>query len=160
MDAAVITKNLTDKEKDQLLKEILGEKYNSAGDNLPVLKNVIDVIGYVDTSLTVAELLPIVNTILSGSRVLTVVASGASVFSIFLFPVASMISIIDAYQSGHKMYAYRAIAYTLTAWAYNKPIPPSSMRILSNLRTGNLVAREKIVNEYKQVWAKTPVSTN
>lgn len=158
MDTVVITKNLSEKEKEELLKEVLGEKYSSAGKNLPVLKKAIDIIGNVSDVLTVAELIPIINTLLSSSRFFSIVSSGASVFSIFLFPVATMISIIDAYQTGHKMYAFRAIAYTLTAWAFDKTIPVSSNRVLSNLRSGDLVRRQRIVQEYKQIWAKTSQS--
>jgi hypothetical protein len=104
---------------------------------------------------TFAELVPAINTVVAGSRILSVVGSGASVFSIFLFPVAAMIDIIDAYQIGHTMYAYRAIAYTVTAWAYSKPIPSCSMRVLSNIREGSIVAKQGAVNEYKLLWAKT-----
>jgi len=56
------------------------------------------------------------------------------------------------------MYSYRAIAYTLTAWAFGKQIPASSQKILSNLREGNLVAKQNIVSEYKQLWQKTSQS--
>ena len=158
MNTAVLAKPLSDKEKEELLKEILGSEYNSAGNNLPILKSSIDIIGHFDTAFGVAELIPFINTALSSSRVFGFVASGASVFSIFMFPVASMISIINAYQVGHQMYTYRAIAYTLTAWAFDKPIPVSSQRILSNLREGNVVAKQKKVNEYKQLWQKTSQS--
>lgn len=158
MNTTVLAKPLSDKEKEDLLKKILGSEYDSAGNNLPILKSSIDIIGHFDTAFGLAELIPFINTALSGSRILGLVASGASVFSIFMFPVASMISVINAYQVGHQMYSYRAIAYTLTAWAFDKPIPVSSQRILSNLRAGNHVAKQNIVNEYKQLWQKTSQS--
>ncbi len=75
--------------------------------------------------------------------------------SIFLFPVSSMINILDAYQVGHKMYAFRFIAYTITAWAYDKPAPASSVKILNNLRGGDLVSKKSIVNEYNKIWRET-----
>lgn len=158
MNTAVISKKLSEKEKDDLLKEILGTEYSSAGNNLPVLKSAIDIIGHFDTAFGLAELIPLINTALSSSRIFGLVVSGSSIFSIFMFPVASMISVINAYQVGHQMYSYRAIAYTLTAWAFGKPFPVSSQRILSNLREGNLVAKQKKVNEYKQLWQKTSQS--
>jgi hypothetical protein len=158
VNTAVLANRLSDKEKEDLLKEILGAEYSSVGNNLPILKSAIDVIGHFDTAFSLAELVPFINNALSSSRVFGFVASGASVFSIFMFPVASMISVINAYQVGHQMYSYRAIAYTLTAWAFGKPIPVSSQKILSNLREGNLVAKQKIASEYKQLWQKTSQS--
>lgn len=160
MSAVISNKKLTDKEKVDLLREILGEKYSSVGNNLPLLKNTIDAIGYVDTSFSVAQLIPYVNTIITSSRLMTFVGSGASLISVFLFPVAAMISVINAYQVGHQMYAYRAIAYTLTAWAFNKPIPNSSQRILSNIRKGGLVANQSAITEYKKVWESTSRSVS
>lgn len=158
MNTNVLSKSLSDKEKEDLLKEILGSEYSSAGNNLPILKSAIDIIDHFDTALALAELIPVINTALSSSRIFGFVASGASIFSIFMFPVASMISVINAYQVGHQMYSYRAIAYTLTAWAFGKPVPASSQRILSNLREGNLVAKQKKVEDYKQLWQKTSQS--
>ena len=138
-----------------MLREILGEKYSSVGNNLPLLKNAIDTIGYIDTSFSAAQLLPYVNTLITSSRLMVFVGSSASFISIFFFPVAAMISVINAYQVGQQMYAYRAIAYTLTAWAFNKPIPNSSQRILLNLRSGSLVVSQSDVTEYKKLWAIT-----
>lgn len=155
MNTVISNKKLTEKEKVDLLREILGEKYSSVGNNLPLLKNAIDSIGYIDSSMSAAQLIPYVNTIITSSRLMTFVGSSASFLSIFLFPVAAMISAINAYQVGHQMYAYRAIAYTLTAWAFNKPIPNSSLRILLNIREGGLVANQSAVAEYKKVWETT-----
>ena len=155
MNTVISNKKLTDKEKVDLLREILGEKYSAVGNNLPLLKNAIDTIGYIDTSFSAAQLIPYVNTVITSSRLMAFVGSGASFISIFLFPVATMINVINAYQVGHQMYAYRAIAYTLTAWAFNKPIPNSSQRILLNIRSGGLVANLSAVTEYKKVWENT-----
>lgn len=155
MSNKTVKNKLSDKEKDDLLKEILGSEYSASNTNLPVLKKSIDLISNIDTAFTFAELIPAINSVLAGSRILSVVGSGASVFSIFLFPVAAMIDVLDAYQVGHRMYALRSIAYTVTAWAYGNSIPASSMRILSNIREGKVVVKQQIVNEYKQLWAKT-----
>ena len=98
MNTAIANKKLTDKEKVDLLREILGEKYSSVGNNLPLLKNAIDTIGYIDTSFSAAQLIPYINTIITSSRLMAFVGSGVSLISIFLFPVATMISVINAYQ--------------------------------------------------------------
>ena len=152
MDAAVATKKLTAREKEELLREILGHQYSSVGNNLPVLNKVIDNINYVDNAFTLAELVTFTNTILTGSRFLTVAASGASVLSIFLSPVSHMIAEINAWQTGHKMYAYRAVAYTLTAWAFNRSMPSGSPAVISNIRSGAPVRKQSVVQEYHKAW--------
>jgi len=155
MDTMIARKNLSEKEKEDLLREILGTEYTSVGNNLPILRNVIDVVGHVDTAFTLAELVPIINGALSGSRVIAFVSTGASIFSIFMFPVAALISVANAYQVGHKMYSFRSIAYTLSAWAFDKPIPVSSKRVLSNMRRGMVVVKKEIIDEHNKLWSKT-----
>jgi hypothetical protein len=155
MIASTINKPLTNKEKEELLKQVLGRDYSNAGNNLPVLKTAIDIIDHVDDTLSFAELIPAIEAVLSGSRILSFVASGASTLSIFLFPVTTMIDIINAYQAGHKMYALRCIAYTITSWAFDKPAPSGSMRILSNLRNSAPVAKPSTIQEYNLLWKKT-----
>ncbi len=63
MNAVVVTKKLTDKEKEDLLKKVLGNDYATAGNNLPILKGFIDKVGNVDNFFTLAEFLPIVNSL-------------------------------------------------------------------------------------------------
>ncbi len=155
MDAILVNKNLSEKEKEAILREILGKDYTSVGNNLPVLKNVIDIVGHVDTTFTLAELIPIINSTLAGSRIIVLVSSGASVFSIFMFPVAAMISVINAYQVGYKMYAFRSIAYTFTAFAFNKPIPRSSRKILWNMSRGIVIAKKDEIVKHHEIWAQT-----
>jgi hypothetical protein len=152
-------KVLSDKEKEELLKQVLGQEYSKAGKNLPVLKNAIDVIGKIDDTLSFAELIPAIETVLAGSRILSFVATGASTISIFLFPVASMIDVINAYQVGHRMYALRCVAYTITSWAFDKAVPSSSVRILNNLRNSAPVAKPSTIQEYNRLWTKTSNDT-
>ena len=148
MDASVATKVLTRSEKEEILKEILGNDYHKIGNNMPILMDAIDIISKTDNALTFAELIPGINTFVAGSRIFSVVSSGAAVLSIILFPISAMISVINAYQIGHKMYSYRAIAYTITAWAFGKPIPSSSQRVLHNVREGRVVAKTRVLGEY------------
>lgn len=158
MDTADISKKLSRKEKEDLIKEILGNNYKTSRDNFSLLSLVIDYVGKADDALTLAELLPIANTLFRSGSFLSIVSSGAAIFSIAAFPVDSMIKVLNAYQSGHRMYSYRAIAYTLTAWAFNKPTPQQSLRILHNLRSGGVVRDKYIVKEYKIAWRKTSIS--
>ena len=155
MNTVTLERKLTDKDKKELLKEILGKSYNNSGQNFRIFSNVIDYVGYTDTTLTLAELIPAANVYISGNAVISFAASGATVLSIALFPVAAMISVINAYQTGHKHYSLRAIAYTVTAWAFNKPVPVSSPRILRNIRSGIYVRGNSVENEYNKVWRNT-----
>lgn len=149
---------LTSKQKDDLLKELLGANYYTAGKNLPALSKVISFVGDANDFFSLAELIPKINVILSNSRVLSVVSSGVSIFSIVMFPVATMISIINAYQSGLRMYSYRAVAYTITAWAFDKPIPLSSKKIIYNARHSAPVRPEGEIQEMNNIWKKTSQS--
>lgn len=159
MVASTINKPLSDKEKDELLKQVLGREYTKAGNTLPALKTAIDIIGNVDDGLSLAELLPAVESVLSGSRILSVVAEGSSILSIFLFPVSAMIDVINAYDVGRKMYAYRCVAYTVTSWAFDTPNPSGSMRILSNMRHTAPVVPASELKKYNQLWKKTASET-
>lgn len=149
---------LTDKEKKDLLKELLGADYDTAGRNLPALSKVIGYVGDANDFFSLAELIPKVNVILTNSRVLSVVSSGASIFSIIMFPVSTMISIINAYQSGLRMYSYRAVAYTITAWIFDKPIPTSSKTIIRNARHSAPVRPASEIQEMHDTWKKTSQS--
>lgn len=153
MSAVVEAKNLTDKEKDDLLKEVLGQDYATAGNNLPLLKGIIDKIGNIDNLFTITELIPIVNKILS-IRIFSFLATGASVVSIFLLPISAMVNIINGYQLGRKMYSYRAIAYALTSWAFDKPILTSSKKIMLQAKTGMPKVDVKELIEYEKSWKK------
>ncbi len=158
MDVVDVRKKLSRKEKEVIIKEMLGNDYKISGENFSILSLVIDYAGKADDALTLAELLPAANTLFRSGSFLSIVSSGATIFSIAAFPVDSMIKVLNAYQSGHRMYSYRAIAYSLTAWAFNKPAPQPSLRILHNLRSGGLVRDKSIVKEYKAVWRKTSMS--
>jgi len=152
------TKKLSESEKKQLVKEILGQDYSKVGNNWPVFSKVIDYVGTTSDAFTIAELIPVTSSLVSGSATLTVVGSTAGVLSIFLMPVGHLIAITNAWQSGHRSYSYRSVAYTITAWAFNQPRPVNSSRIITNIRSGALVRKKRVVTEYKDVWRKTSLS--
>jgi len=151
------TQKLTDLEKKKLIKEILGENHNATGNNYPLFSALIDGLSDINDVLTVAELLPSLNSFLSGATASTVV-SAASFVGILLFPVAQLINAINAYQIGHRMYSYRCIAYTVTAWAFSKTAPAGSSRILSNINTGPIQKRQAATMEYNKLWRDTSIS--
>ncbi len=152
MNTAVVSKTLTKKEKEELIKEILGHRYTRAGNAIPLMNKVIDFVAISDNAFTVTQLVTYTNTLITGSRFVTAVANGASVLSIALMPVSNMISLINAWQTGHRAYAYRAIAYTVTSWVFNMPTPTSSPAVMRNIRSGGLVRSPSIIQEYNKVW--------
>lgn len=154
MGAAQGNSTLSQQQRDDLLKQILGQDYATSGENLPILSKVIGYISNTSDMASVAELIPVLNTALSNSRLFMIVSSSASILSILLFPVGAMINIIDAYQVGIKMYSFRALAYTITAWAYNQPIPSSSPTIIRNSRTRAPVSTEKQIEEKHRAWRR------
>lgn len=158
MNTVNTSPNLSEVEKEKLLRELLGNDYQTSGNNLPVLKKAIDVIGHTSDAASFAELIPLLNSAMMNIRILSVISSGASVLSVVLFPISTMIDIINAYQVGIKMYSYRAIAYTITAWAFSKPIPKSSQRIILNSQTRFPVASREQIQEKHSAWLKASQS--
>jgi len=158
MDTTDTIKNLSENDKDQLMKDILGNDYYTAGSNLPILRKLIDRVGYVDNMFSLAELLPLMNKILS-IRIFYFLASGASILSIFFIPVSALINIVNAYQTGARLYSYRAIAYAITAWAFNKPAINGSQKILAQIRMGFPRVPEDQVSEYHKAWKKSSQDT-
>lgn len=152
--------HLTDKEKNEILKDALGSDYNAAGNNLPILKNVIDKIDLVDNGFSFVELIPVFNRILD-LKIVSVVAEGASVLSIFLFPVSALIDILNAYETGARLYSYRGVAYTLTSWAFGDVPVHSSRTILNNLSAGRLVPPDLkyTIEMYNKAWKKAESDT-
>lgn len=144
-------KMISSEEKRAILKDILGVDYQDR--TLPALSMVIDYTGTVNDGLALAELIPYLNRYLTGP-VASRVVSSSSLVGTLLFPVGAVLQLIDANNTGHSMYAYRAAAYSVTAWAYNDPIPTGSLRILSNIRSGPVVQSNSVVAEYKELWAK------
>lgn len=65
---------------------------------------------------------------------------------------------INAKETGHKLYSYRCIAYTITAWSFGHPIPKKSATILKNIFSGNIVQRAGTDKEYNEIWQKTSQS--
>jgi len=151
MSAILLSKN----EQEELIHDILGANYDTNSNKYAVLSEIIENLGNLNDVATIAELIPSINAVFSGSATISRIMSGAAVAGIILTPVSHMISVINAYQSGHRHYAYRCIAYTVTAWSFNKAIPVGSNRILWNIRNTAPVRDPEIVDEFKKVWKKT-----
>lgn len=148
---------LSDTEKKKIIREILGENHHAAGKNFPIFSALMDNLGHVNDALSFAELLPSFSTFLSGS-VASAVVSTASFAGVILFPVVQLINVINANQIGHRMYSYRCIAYTTTAWAFDRPVASGSSRVLSNISSGAIQKRQRATTEYNNVWRETSSS--
>ena len=115
----------------------------------------MDKVDKIDNVFSVWELIPVFNKILE-LKVFSIMAEGASVLSIFFFPISSLIDVINAYQTGARHYSYRAIAYSITAWAFNDAPIHSSQTILNNLRRGFPTPPDikYTLKEYNEGWRK------
>ena len=82
-------------------------------------------LGTFNGALTFAELLPTLSTWLSGAAI-TSITSAAAFSGTILFPFLQAINLINANETGLRPYSYRAISYTITAWAFDKVNPMSS----------------------------------
>lgn len=148
---------LNEAEKRRIITEVLGENHNVVGKNYKVLSAFVENIAKTSDALSVAELLPYLNSILLRPTA-TAFISNLSFVSVLLFPLGQLINMVNAYQVGHRMYAYRSIAYTITAWAYNRPVPSGSPQILHNIRTGDIRRGSDTITEYNKVWKETSSS--
>lgn len=141
---------LSDQEKKDLIKNILGAKYSSAGNHFPIMREMMDGLSTFNNTATFAELIPVLNTWLSGSAV-TAAVSTASFAGTILFPFQQIINLINANENGLRLYSYRAISYAITTWSFDKPKPISSPRVISNL-TAPPYGATKDIAEYHEVW--------
>jgi hypothetical protein len=116
---------MSNAEKKRITLETLKGDFHLRGEQLEFLGKAIDYIGYADSGLTIVEL---VGAISEG----TLLATGTSLASMILSPFGILISIVNAGELGQRMYGMRAIAYTITAWAFDSPIPTSSPVIIAN----------------------------
>lgn len=147
---------LSDQEKKDIIKSILGANHSAVGKHFPIFSEMMNGLGTFNDALTFAELLPTLSTWLSGAAVASI-TSAAAFSGTILFPFQQAINVINANETGLRAYSYRAISYTITAWAFDKLKPISSPRILSNLTSGPYTTT-KDVSEYHKVWRETLIS--
>jgi len=145
---------LSESEKQQLIKEAFGANYHTVGNRLPALRSAIDALSDFNDAASIAELLPLLGRWLSIPAVSTV-ASNASFLGILAFPVVQSVNLINANETGLRLYSYRATAYCITAWAFNRPQPMSSPEIKSRLSEGPIVATNTNYQRYNTIWLET-----
>jgi hypothetical protein len=142
----------SDAAKKRIALEALKGEYRLQGEHLEFLSKAIDYIGYADNALTIAE---IAGLIAEGGLVATA-APFVTVAAGILTPVGLTISIVNALESGLRMYGMRAIPYTMTAWAFDNPIPASS-QVIFNRNIRFYGARE--APRYQQAWQNASQAT-
>jgi len=147
---------MSDFEKKEIIKGILGANHNAVGKHFPIYSEMMNGLGTFNDTLAFSQLVPVLNTWLSGT-IASSITSAASFAGAILFPFQQMINAINASETGLRAYSYRAISYTITAWAFGKPIPMSSPQILLNLK-GGAYTSTKSIDEYNKVWRETSIS--
>jgi hypothetical protein len=138
-------KKLLESTKKELIKGALASDFHLQGDRLAVLGRAIDIVGYTDNALTIAELAGLIaeGCFMSG------VAAGTSIASAVLFPVGVAIALVNAMEAGQRLAGMVAVACTETAWAFNDPMPVLSREMQSRIREAG---RAKEIPAYEKAW--------
>jgi hypothetical protein len=136
---------IPDSAKKELIKSILASDFNLRGDNLPILGKAIDILGYTDNALSLAEIAGLIaeGTLWSAAGVVTSIASA------FLFPFAATIQFLNAWEGGLRVAGMVAVAYTITAWAFDDPIPGLPPRLQRNITASGLASQ---IPAYRASW--------
>lgn len=148
-----MSRRLTDSEKKKFIQDALKGSQASVGNRYPALMNIFDRISQFNDLATVAELIPVANSWIAGPAVSSAI-SKLSFVGIVLFPLQQVINLINANEQGLRDYSFRATAYTITAWAFEKPIPMSSPRSMANLQVGAGHIKGG-PSAYTKIWGET-----
>lgn len=148
--AATNLPQLSSEEKKKIILDALKADFNLNGEHLKVLRSVMEKVGYVDDALTLAEIAGFI----TGSSRLVSAASAIGVVTLFFGPIGNFLALINANETGERLYGMRSVAYTMTAWAYNDAIPNSSKRIVQNMKQGFPVVTPDKMARYHNAWAK------
>ncbi len=149
---AVSIVKFTNEEKKKIVLDALKADFNLNGEHLKLLTTIMGKVGYVNDALSMAE---IAGFITEGSVVATA-ASTLSTAVLFASPFLGILGLMNAVQSNERVWGMRAVAYTITAWAYDEPILTSSKKILQ--RMSRAFPPEKIIR-YNDAWQKASRAT-
>jgi len=141
---------LSDVEKKKLVLATLQADFNLHGEHLKILSKVMEKIGYVDDTLTLVEIAGFI----SEGTLLASAASTINVVTLFFSPIAGILMLVNANESAERTYGMRAVAYTITAWAYNEFVLAGSDRILQNMQQGFPRVPAKKIQRYNIAWKK------
>jgi len=117
-----------------------------------VLSKIGDALGLTDNILSFQ---PIAALIGPGTT-LAHTATGISVAVLVLNLIINIINWINAWEAGDRLYGFRAVAYTITAWAFDETIPSSSNRYLKRAKekTGAYADCFAFLGEEEKRWHK------
>lgn len=138
------------------LNDLLLEIRVKTGNNAPGFTDFMSKLSALTDTQSAAQLIPTLRKLLDHGPSAKFFGA-ANVVNIFLSPFQNVINLINANETGLSFYAYRAIAYTVTAWAYNHTIPSESSTVLNNTQKG-MGHTYGGINSYVSTWQKS--STN
>jgi hypothetical protein len=142
---------LTHQQKKKLIIRTLQADYNLKGQNLKIIDSALNILGKTSDALSIAE----ATTLLTEGSMLAGVASGIGFASTMLFPVGGVIMLQNANETRERLYGLRGIAYTITAWAFDKPIPKGSPKYIGFSK--GLSARD--LNRLHKAWKDVSLYT-
>jgi hypothetical protein len=143
----VLPKPMTDDEKRRITVQTLGQEFHLQGDRLKLLDKLSEWVGNADSALTVAE---IAGLIAEGTLAATA-STAVGVANVILTPVGLTIAVLNAKETGFKLLGIASVAYTITAWAFDDPIPSRIPdRILQNNRSSG--ESQKDLDSDAQAW--------
>jgi predicted RNA-binding protein len=132
---------LTDAEKKKIILDTLQSDFELRGENLKVLSSAIDILGKTGDVMSLLE----IATALETSATFATISGNVGLIATLLSPLANIAAVMNAHEAGERMYGLRAVAYTIVAWAFDKPIPQSSPKIMYRLKhdPAESIARRK-----------------
>ena len=71
------TPGMSDSKKKEVIKSILGANHSAAGKHFPIFSEMMNGVGTFNDALTFAELIPVLNTWLSGTAISTLTSAAS-----------------------------------------------------------------------------------
>lgn len=138
---------LSQARKKKLIQEAMKRKYNLPGNHASLLSKAIDIIGYADNAVMIAE----VAGLIAEGGAIAAAGTVLSIASVFLLPIGATISWVNAAEFGVRQTGHRAVAYATAAWAFGDPNPKLPANIRKNLQFSH-GAHE--VAKHERAWNK------
>jgi len=126
-----IKSKLSPTEKQLTIQEVLKGKYDLRGEDFEIAKEIAEKLHEIGAGTEIVEII----NFLSHGGLLSKIATGLSIIGNIMTPIFSAIEILNAPQTDQRQYGMRAVAYTITAWAFEQGIPEQSKTILDKLTT-------------------------
>jgi hypothetical protein len=127
---------LSENDKKELIIEHLEGEFHLRGEHLEVLEKVAH---YTHTASEFAEIAECLASIFV--HLPEAVEAGVGVFSLvgaLAFPVFATINVINAWEFGERLTGLRAVAYGITAWAFDESPPAPPPWIRANISPGSV----------------------